>query len=167
MKMTTNNIKSTWCEPFKINHPMSIYAFVCKETLHVFRRVSCLCRRCHSHPNSFLRRHHRRPEFVQRCEALPCASGLWGRTTSACYRERWELTTVDADVLLLNFYWQDDGKDGRPFRLTVGKLEEGLKRAKQEVTQLSLKHMLNMFLILCRPPKRTHQRRDMGLLSAF
>ncbi|XP_047451555.1 1-aminocyclopropane-1-carboxylate synthase-like protein 1 [Mugil cephalus] len=27
---------------------------------------------------------------------------------------------------------EDDGKDGRPFHLTVGKLEEGLKRAKQE-----------------------------------
>lgn len=32
------------------------------------------------------------------------------------------------------FYFQSDGKDSRPFQLTVSKLEEGLERAKQEVS---------------------------------
>lgn len=34
---------------------------------------------------------------------------------------------------LASFHSQADGKDGRPFHLTVAKLEEGLKRAEQEV----------------------------------
>lgn len=43
---------------------------------------------------------------------------------------------LDVDVFFsfpLIFYLQADGKDSQPFHLTVGKLEEGLKRAKQEV----------------------------------
>lgn len=37
-------------------------------------------------------------------------------------------------LLFLSFL-KADGKDNRPFRLTVRKLEEGLQRAKEEVTR--------------------------------